>query len=73
MGLRGYGQPYRQPGAHAEYMLNSKRMPEVSLWGELTSKFLLRMISERLKDNYFENKHLQEIWKLAYQNQEDAP
>ncbi|WP_164516761.1 SIR2 family protein [Clostridium transplantifaecale] len=45
----------------------------VPLWGELTSKLLLRMISERLKDNDFENEHLQEIWELAYQNQEDSP
>ena len=45
----------------------------VPLWGELTSKLLLRMISERLEDNHFENEHLQEIWKLAYQNQEDSP
>lgn len=45
----------------------------VPLWGELTSKLLLRMISERLKDNDFENEHLQEIWKLAYQNQEESP
>ncbi|WP_125141104.1 hypothetical protein [Clostridium transplantifaecale] len=45
----------------------------VLLWGELTSKLLLRTISERLRDNNFGNEHLQEIWKLAYQNQEDSP
>lgn len=73
MGLRGYGQPYRQPGCPCGISAQLEADDGVPLWGELTSKLLLRMISERLKDNYFENEHLQEIWKLAYQNQEDAP
>lgn len=45
----------------------------VPLWGDLTSKLLLRMISERLKDNDSRKGQLEEIWKLAYQNQEESP